>query len=121
MSPIYEIELEKALELERYSQKFVMSPVQWAAINLPVELDWTRAPFNEDSIDLIPIDKIGVYSFVIEPNIANHPSCAYLMYIGQTTDQNFRVRYQQYLGHQREERSNRLLVQFMVKSWPDHL
>jgi len=99
----------------------VMSPVQWNGLALPVPLDWTRARFDEGSVDQIPADKIGVYSFVIEPNIANHPSCAYLMYIGQTTDQNFRTRYQQYLGHQRAEDSNRLLVQFMVKSWPDNL
>ena len=53
--------------------------------------------FNDSSTPLVPDNLIGVYSFVVEPGIANH-DLGYLLYIGKTDKQDFRARFKQYLG-----------------------
>jgi len=58
-------------------------PQQWAAYNLSDSLNWEIYPFQQDQIENIP-NQPGVYSFVIQPGIASHSACSYLMYIGQT-------------------------------------
>ena len=109
--PMFEIVLQKALELRSYTLSFTISPVQWATLNLPVALVWSKVRFDSESIAEVPDDQSGVYSFVVEPAIANHPSCA----------QSFKERYRDYLKHQREEKTRRPYVQFMLRMWPKHL
>ena len=62
---------------------------------------------------------MGVYSFVLEPNVADL-DLGYLLYIGMTR-QNFRARFRKYLRHQIEEHTKRPRVQDMLRTWPDHL
>jgi hypothetical protein len=77
----------------------VLFPPAWAACALSVNLSWRIVPFDASSLDSVPDDQRGIYSFVVQPGIANHPACAYLLYVGQTT-RSFRVRYREYLRDQ---------------------
>ena len=68
----------------------------------------------------MPDDLIGVYSFVIEPGVANH-NLSYLLYIGMTKKQNFRARYKQYLTHRDSDDTGWTHVKYMLREWPDRL
>lgn len=117
---VYEIQLQMALELQRHTLKFTLSPNLWNALWLPQPLSWSKVKFNADSESNVPDNLIGVYSFVIEPDVAGY-NLSYLLYIGMTKKQNFRVRYKQYLRYQNEEKTKRPHVRHMLRAWPDHL
>ena len=93
-----------------------MSPGLWDQLTLPQPLDWKRVNFDETSPCQIPNDRIGVYAFVLEPEVANL-NLAYLLYIGKTTD-SFRARFRKYKRHQVEEKTRRLVVKLMLTTWP---
>lgn len=116
----YEIQFQAALDLQRYTLSFTLSPTLWLALDLPQPLTWHRIRFDESFVNQVPNNLSGVYSFVVEPGIANH-NPAYLLYIGLAAKQSFRARYRQYLRHQVEERTRRPLVRHMVRAWSDHL
>ena len=78
-----------------HTRKFILWPQKWAAYNFPDLFDWEIHPFQPDQIENIPIEP-GIYSFVIQPGIASHSHCSYLMYIGQT-ERTLRVRFREYL------------------------
>lgn len=77
-------------------QHMILFPKAWADFVSPVTLSWHIVPFDSACVQEVPENKRGVYSFVVQPGIASHPACSYLLYIGQT-GRNFRVRYQEYL------------------------
>ena len=99
--------------------RLTLSPSLWASFDIPQELNWSKVKFEEASAKNVPNDLIGVYTFVLEPNIANL-DLGYLLYVGMTRD-NFRARFRAYLRHQREERTKRHRVQHMLQTWPEHL
>ena len=116
----YEIEMQLAIEIKRHTLKFTLSPKFWNELSLEQTLDWRRVKFDSDLVDCVPDDLIGVYSFVIEPGVANH-SLSYLLYIGMTKDQNFRARYRQYLQHRDSQDTKWIHVKYMLREWSDQL
>lgn len=106
-----------ARSAETYS--FTLSPQLWNDLTLPQSLSWSKVKFDSTTASQVPNDLMGVYSFVLEPNIADL-KLAYLLYIGMTR-QNFRSRFRKYLRHQVEEHTKRPRVQNMLRTWPDHL
>ena len=46
---VYEIQLQMALELQRHTLKFTLSPNLWNALWLPQPLSWSKVKFNADS------------------------------------------------------------------------
>lgn len=96
-----------------------MSPNLWTNHALPQVLNWQRVKFEPASVELVPSNQLGVYSFVVEPSIANFKP-AYLLYVGKTT-RNFQCRFCEYLRHEIESTTNRLLVQHMLRTWTGHL
>ena len=115
----YEIDLASASQLHLQTWSFTLSPDLWESLNLAQPLNWLRVVFDETSAKEIPDDLIGVYAFVLEHDTANL-HLAYLMYVGKTTD-NFQARFSKYKTHQREGRTNRLLVKRMLTTWPGRL
>ena len=121
-TPSFEINLSSmalASQLHLQTWSFTLSPDLWDQVRQPQKLDWLRVAFDETQACQIPNDLIGVYAFVLEPNVADL-NLAYLMYVGQTTD-SFRARFSKYKGHQREERTNRPLVKLMLTTWPGRM
>jgi hypothetical protein len=96
-------------------------PPAWAGCTLTTTLTWNFIRFDPTQSVNVPNDQRGVYSFVVQPGIANHPSCSYLLYVGKT-ERNFRVRYQEYL---RDEvagiDSRRPHVSGMLCKWKGYL
>lgn len=107
--------------LRRFELKrVILAKPQWEACRLPVRLRWTTRRFGEAYANAIP-DRQGVYSFIVEPRVGNHPNCHYLVYVGKTERQTLRVRYRQYLQDARSPVIKRPLVQSMLDLWEDHL
>ena len=63
---------------------FILDPESWNRYPNRIGLAWNKIRFSEDTIDLVPDDTYGVYSFVVLPNLANHSDCSYLLYVGET-------------------------------------
>jgi hypothetical protein len=99
----------------------VLSPFQWGACSLPVSLSWEAVKFTRDNATSIPKTH-GVYTFLVQPGIANHPCCSYLLYVGETESQTFRRRYRQYLREWRAgDQSKRPHVTDMLEKWAGYL
>ena len=98
-------------------KRMVLSPFHWAACKLPVDLTWKAVRFTRANTKNIPQAQ-GVYTFLVQPGIANHPCCSYLLYVGKTEEQSFKQRYQQYLREQRAgDESKRPHVTDMLDKW----
>lgn len=113
-------ELVEEEKIGSYNEKrFILYPKHW--INYPnqVSLTWDRVKFTESNKRIVPNDKFGIYSFVADSEIANHPACSYLFYIGKT-DGNFRTRYTSYLNEEKKQKPRDHIIR-MKKRWPNHL
>lgn len=115
----YEIDMAWANQLRLHTWQFTLSPTLWEGLNLPQPLNWRRTTFDDTQVSDIPNNLIGVYAFVLEPEIANL-NLAYLLYVGKTTE-SFRARFRRYKLHQREERTHRYWVKLMLTTWPGRL
>jgi len=103
-------------------RRVILSTKQWAALALPVTLRWTVKHFASSKPTLIPSNKTGVYSFVVQPGIADHPNCAYLLYVGKAAGATgFRARYYKYRAEKGKQDSVRPLVNRMINKWYEHL
>lgn len=106
---------------EFHVKRMVLSPFQWTACRLSVDLNWEAVKFTRRNMQRIP-KTCGVYTFLVQPGIANHPCCSYLLYVGETEDQDFRRRYQQYLREKRaSDKSRRPHVMDMLQKWDGFL
>ena len=102
-------------------QNLILFPDAWAAFRPPLALRWEQVPFSASRARDVPDDAAGVYSFVVQPGIANHPACSYLLYVGKT-ERNFRVRFREYLSVLRAGiESRRPHVAGMLTKWSGHL
>jgi len=96
-------------------QRMYLSPTQWAKCNLLVSLNWTPIEFTEGNKDIVPDNLHGVYTFVAQPKIANHPACAYLLYVGKADKTTFRTRYKDYLRQKKlGDESTRIHIEDML-------
>ena len=62
--------IEEQDYLKANSYTFHLLTREWKKFNLPDSLNWQIHPFQEDQKALIPSNS-GVYSFVIQPDIAS--------------------------------------------------
>ena len=102
----------KYMELSPYERDFILSPKQWVTYSLPDSFNWEIHPFQPDQVEKIP-SKPGIYSFVIQPGIAAHPHCSYLMYVGKT-ERTLRERFREYFDEEKDVETGRpkLVIMF---------
>lgn len=81
-------------EFARYRVQFSLWPRTWDSINDIASLHWESIAFGENNVHAIP-ENPGIYTFLINPNVANHPH-KYLCYIGKT-ERTLKERYSEYL------------------------
>ena len=88
--------IKETEELKAHVQQFILSPRQWATYTRSHNW-WTRRllPSNRRRIPYGP----GVYTLILQPSIAGHPHCSYLMYVGRT--KSLRIRFGKYLRSER--------------------
>lgn len=91
------IEQRDALIARQY--KFILSTDQWAAYVDDTIKDWRLERLQKSRKTKIPVSS-GIYTLLIQPDIARHPACSYLMYVGQAV--NLRKRFGEYLNKERK-------------------
>ena len=102
--------------------RMVLSPPHWRRFNWPQTVTWRAVRFGASNLEEVPANQRGVYSFVVKPDIAGHPECSYLLYVGMVKDQFFRDRFCQYLREREAgDRSRRLHVTQMLLKWDGFL
>lgn len=113
---------DSANEMSRYTYKnIIIYPKCWQ--NYPdrvKNLTWDKVKFDVNGLKNLPDDKKGIYSFFAEPQIANHSSVGYLLYIGETHDQTLRARCSSYLSEYKKK-NKRVHICEMINRWPEHL
>jgi len=98
--------------------RMVLSPKHWQLCHVPLKLTWRAVKFERANGSSIPANARGVYTFVVKPGIANHPSCSYLMYVGKAQKQMLRDRFFQYFSEKdKGEQSRRPHVTEMLLKW----
>jgi len=102
--------------------RMVLSPRHWRDCKLQEPLSWTPIPFTKKNASQVPMNKRGVYTFVVKPGIANLGHVSYLIYVGKVEKQTFRKRYRQYLKHfQKGAKSNWFHVSTFLHKWQNYL
>ncbi len=108
-------------EADAHRRHFMLWPKQWNEFDLDLSnYTWEEYKFIPEEQENIPTSQ-GVYSFVVKPSIANHPSCAYLMYVGQTSSQTLKKRFGQYLDEQAGKGKPRPKLLRVLNKYIDHL
>lgn len=77
------------------------------------QFTWSETQFVASEANSIPTES-GIYTFVVKPQLAGHPSCGYLMYIGRTK-RTFRKRFREYLSEMQRESGRPLIVNVLNK------
>lgn len=117
-----DIALAESDELKIYKvEDMILYPKRWSQFECPVELFWECVQFSKETEEEIPDDFGGVYTFVVQPGIANHPCVSYLLYVGQTTKQTFRERYGQYIKKKTSKELVSLEIVNMLRKYEGYL
>ena len=74
---------------------FVLAPKLWATYRDSSIKGWTFSRLRKWERSKIPVVS-GIYTLLIQPNVARHSKCSYLMYIGQAV--NLKKRFGEYLN-----------------------
>ena len=86
-------------EYNRHVWPICLWPARWRSCNL--RLRWHNVVLNSVCKSHVPT-ATGVYSLVVQPQIAGHSGSSYLMYVGKT--KNLRARFGDYLTRERIRR-----------------
>jgi hypothetical protein len=107
-----------------HMKRMFLYPKMWADFSLPsgVSLSWNVMRFGDDNSEHVFNSYGGVYSFVVQPEIALHPLCSYLLYVGRTK-RHFRARYQEYVRDLNKDplETRRPHVTVMLQKWEKYL
>jgi hypothetical protein len=78
--------------------RVIFWPKQWKSFSAPktIAWSWTTIPFNKSGVNRIPIRKHGLYCFIINPGIANHPQSHLMLYVGKADKMTIRERFKSY-------------------------
>jgi hypothetical protein len=97
-------------EMKGCIQHFTLWPRQWQTYTQ--SHDWQNEKLEPTAIDQIP-ECPGIYTLILQPGIAGHPFCSYLMYVGRT--KCLRRRFKEYLGMERREDGRPKISYFLNK------
>lgn len=100
----------------------VLSPLRWKRYKNSTKLNWVSVRFLKKNASQIPNNKIGIYTFVVDPGVAAHPRASILLYVGKVDNVNrsLRARFKEYFV-EADDPKGRVAVVEMIKRWPAHL
>lgn len=116
MMPVADIIREQD-DLAAHTWPFVLWPRKWQDCPNSGGLDWHIHKLVQTERPSIPAQP-GVYSLLVQPNIAGHPSCSYLMYVGKTG--SLRRRFGDYLTRERRMTGRPMILRVLSK-YPDNI
>lgn len=93
--------LKEQDEMKAHTHEFVLWPRKWQEYdNVNLVCNWQMHRLVEVERPNIP-NQSGVYTLLVQPGIAAHPACSYIMYVGQAT--SLRRRFGDYLTSEKRE------------------
>ncbi len=104
-------------EYKSFIQDFRLWPAAWEKIRDLGDLDWTTVKFDESEIDSVS-EKSGIYSFVINPGVTNHPN-RYLCYIGKTK-RPLKERIKEYVAESKSIKGRPAIIRVLNK-WSGYI
>jgi hypothetical protein len=104
-------------EMKAHSHEFVLWPRKWREFRDISVLTWQTYQLIERERPSVP-DEAGIYTLLIQPGIADHPACSYVMYVGQT--RSLRSRFGDYLSKEKRE-TGRPKIFRMLHMYPEHV
>ena len=97
--------------------EFTLWPRMWDSYTEPMPLSWFCRRLDEAERSHIPTEP-GVYTLLIQPGLADHPHCSYLIYVGKA--ESLRERFHDYLTKERRNPRRRHMHRALNK-YPNHL
>lgn len=104
-------------DLKAHCWDIVLWPKKWQDYSCSQTSSWETYRLGNVDRENIP-DQPGIYTLLIQPGIAKHPACSYLMYVGKAT--SLRNRFRNYLVWERRESGRPKIVRLLNK-YSDHL
>ena len=105
------------IQAKGHTERFLLWPQLWWAYDSARDLTWRHYRLSAVERQNIP-NAPGVYTLLIQPNVADHPACSYLMYIGKA--ESLRRRFGRYLTSERRE-SGRPKVWWGLNVYSDYI
>ncbi len=102
-------------EIRAHSYLFRLWPKQWATYEKAHE--WKLTKLTKADRDQIPRGS-GVYTLITVPDVANHPACSYVMYVGQTV--SLWRRFGEYLNKERRSDGRPKVFRYL-NMYSDHV
>jgi hypothetical protein len=110
------------MEMDYYTQRFVLWPKQFKSLSVSISLDWKKVRFSPSNTAAVE-EKPGIYAFAVQHADPALPPNGYITYIGQTggkaAHRTLRDRFGDYLRE--KERPKRPHVHHMLNKWDDYL
>jgi len=103
-------------EMKMHSHNFVLWKRKWEEHRELHTLDWQFRKLADSEKSSIP-SNAGIYTLIVQPGIANHPACSYLIYVGQTKSLN--RRFGEYLK-ERQNETGRPKISYWLRQYPNH-
>lgn len=108
--------LDEVSELGLHTWAMRLWPRMWDGYG-GGDLRWETAPLSLADREKIP-SAPGIYTLIVQPAIAGHPSNSCLMYVGQAV--SLRERFGRYLTRERADSGRPKLVR-LLKRYEDHI
>ena len=76
----------------------VFWPEKWKSLKVSKQIKWAWRSVRFDSSEAkkVPNDKHGIYTFVLCPDVAEHPMNHFVLYVGKAQKTTLRQRFQHY-------------------------
>lgn len=103
-------------EYQAHRHQFALWRRKWQEYRDVNALDWQIYPLADHERQRIP-NEPGIYTLLVQPGIANHPACSYLVYVGRTG--SLRRRFGNYLNQEKRE-TGRPKIFRLLNMYPDH-
>jgi len=89
-------------ELVAHTYPITLWPKRWKGYANPTALTWTLVTLEDATRKAKAVPAVsGIYTLLVQPGIANHPNCSFLLYVGQT--KSLYTRFGQYLTSEKKE------------------
>lgn len=107
-------------EMLRRSATWHFFPARWGGVASLKTLRWSKPnKWTGKRSSALP-KNVGVYAFLLVPDLPGGPDGVYVLYIGMTSKQSIRQRYADYVREAKQFRG-RLRIRNMFLNWPKHL
>lgn len=105
-------------EAKAHFYRFTLWPRMWVEHGGITLKNWNVFRLDQSVRSKIPTVP-GVYTLILRPEVANHPACSFLMYVGKAT--SLRERFNDYLTSERRRprrpKVHRLLNKYSAYLW----